>query len=256
MRKKIILVTLILATSLFTQAQLYLGAKVGLNLANVSASFPATAFNKKIGLNGGATVKFNFINTLGVQMDLLYSQMGSNSKKVEKMDDGAGGVVTTTTETTYDLSYLQIPIFANWEIPINSEKVVPYRYSENIVSIHLYGGGYFGYALANNASTSVKNYTVDVDKNATTEVIPKVSGAIKKFNKMDFGLALGTGVSFNLSKVGKLTLDFRYLMGMANFNSGNAIESIPGSKKYPVMKNSAPQIQIGYIHRITKPKRW
>ena len=256
MRNKIILVTLILATSLFTKAQLYLGAKVGLNLANVTATFPATAFNKKIGFNGGATLKYNFVNTFGLQMDLLYSQMGSQSKKVEKMDDGAGGVITTTTETIYDLSYLQVPLFVNWEIPIKSEKIVPYRYSENIVSFHFYGGGFFGYALGNNASTSVKNYTVDADKAATTVVSPKVSGTIKKFNKIDYGIALGTGVSFNLSKIGKLTLDFRYLMGLSNFNSGKAIETIPLAKKYPVMTNKAPQIQIGYIHIITKPKRW
>ncbi|MFM9945858.1 MAG: porin family protein [Bacteroidia bacterium] len=253
MKNKIIIVTLLLAASLLSKAQLHLGAKVGLNFANVSSSFTATSFNKKIAINGGATLKYNFINTFGVQMDLLYSQMGSLSKKVETMPDGLGGTLTTTTEVVYDFSYLQIPVFANIEFPIKSEKLIPYRYSENIVSIHLIGGGYFGYALANNSATSVKQYLVDVDGNPSTTVLPKVSGASKKFNKIDFGLAFGAGISFNLSKVGKLTVDGRYLMGMANVNSKKAY---PDLLKYPEMKNKTVQIQLGYIHRITKPKRW
>lgn len=239
-----------MASSFLTKAQLYLGAKVGLNIANVTASVPATSFSKKIGIDGGATLKYNFVNTVGAQMDILYSQMGSRAKKVEKMDDGAGGVLTTTTETVYDFTYLQIPLFVNIEIPIKSEKLVPYRYSENVVGIHFYGGGYFGYAIGNKASTSVKQYLVDVDGNKTTTVVPKVSGEIKKFNPIDFGLAFGTGVSFNLSKVGKLTVDGRYLLGLASFNSNKAFPTVKE------MKNSAIQIQLGYIHRITKPKRW
>lgn len=253
MRNKIVLVTVLLAVSFISKAQLYLGAKVGLNVANVSASFPATSFSKKMGINGGATLKYNFVNTCGAQMDILYSQMGSISKKEEIFEDVTIGRTTTTTETIYDFSYLQIPIFVNIEVPIKSEKLVPYRYSENVVGIHFYGGGYFGYALANNVSTSVKQYLVDIDGNKTTTVLPKVSGASKKFSPIDYGIAFGTGVSFNLSKVGKLTVDGRYMMGLANFNT-KAFANTAG--KYPVMKNSVIQIQLGYIHRITKPKRW
>jgi len=254
MKNKIILLTVLLATSLLSNAQLYVGAKVGLNLANISASFPKTTFSTKIGINGGATLKYHFQNTMiGTQMDILYSQMGSHSKKVEEVVD-ASGSLKTTTKIDYDFTYLQIPIYVNWEIPIKSEKLIPYRYTENIASVHLYGGGFFGYGIGNNVSTSITQYAVDVDNNATTTVIPKVSGASKKFNAIDFGLALGAGVSFNISKVGKLTVDVRYIKGMGNFNSNKAFNN--GAGKYPVMTNSAPQIQLGYIHRITKPRRW
>ncbi len=256
MKNKLVLIALAISASFVSKAQLYLGAKVGLNLANVSASFPSTSFTKKVGLNGGASLKYRFNDNFGLQMDILYSQMGSTSEKVEKLDDGAGGTTTITTETIYAFDYLQVPLFANIEFPIKSEKLIPYRYSENVVSIHLYGGGYFGYALGNNAETSVSMYNVDVDNNKTTTIVPKTSGAIKKFNGIDFGLALGAGVSFNISKVGKLTVDGRYLMGMGNFNSGKAVPHPIIPKNYPVMKNNAIQIQLGYIHRITKPKRW
>ena len=255
MRNRIILVTVLLATSFLTKAQLYIGAKAGLNFANFSADMGnGTAFNKKIGINGGATVKFNFINTFGLQMDLLYSQMGSKSSHELIMDDGAGGKITTTTKTTYDFSYLQVPLYANIEFPIKSEKLIPYRYTENVVSIHLFGGGYFGYGLGNNTATTIDQFTIDVDNNKTTSPTTKTSGTSKKFNAIDFGVAFGAGVSFNISKVGKLTLDGRYLMGLANFNSNKAYPNSVG--KYPEMKNKAPQVQLGYIHRITKPKRW
>ncbi len=260
MKNKIILVTLILATSFVGKAQLYLGAKMGLNFANIATDFSAiplvkgaSTFNTKIGINGGATLKFNFVKTFGIQMDLLYSQMGSISKDVLIATDSANGTLTTTTEKTYDYSYLQIPIFANIAFPIKSERLIPYRYTETVVTIHLYGGGYFGYALSNNTSGSIKNFTVDADGNKSTVVNPIKSAPNKKFNAIDFGLAFGAGISFNISKAGKLTLDGRYLMGMANFNSGKAYVN---GVKYPIMKNKAPQIQLGYIHQITKSKRW
>ncbi len=255
MRNKFILLTVLLATSLLSNAQLYLGAKVGLNVANVTASFPKTSFSTKMGINGGATLKYKFASSFGLQMDLLYSQMGSQSKKVEVTTDPLIGTTTTTTETVYDLSYFQIPIYANIEIPIKSEKLIPYRVMENVVSIHFFGGGYFGYGLGNNISTSVKTSLIDIDNNNVPQSpIPKVSGAAKKFNGIDYGIAAGAGVSFNLSKVGKLTVDIRYLLGMGNFNSNKAFND--GTGKYPIMTNSAPQIQIGYIHKITKSKRW
>ncbi len=253
MRNKLVIFSLIMATSFLSQAQLYMGAKVGLNFANVSATFVNTEFTQKIGIGGGGTLKFNFSNTFGLQSDLLYSQMGAQSKKVVLVDDPTIGKTTTTTEVLYDLSYIQVPLFVNIEIPIKSEKLIPYRYTENLVGIHLYGGGYFGYGIANNISTSVKDYLVDLDGNKTTTVIPKVSGKNTKFNAIDFGLAFGTGISFNLSKVGKLTVDGRYLLGLGNFNSSRAFVD---GVKYPVMKNSAIQAQLGYIHRISKPKRW
>ena len=49
-------------------------------MANISATFDKTSFSTKIGINGGATVKYNFIKTFGVQADVLYSQMGSPEK--------------------------------------------------------------------------------------------------------------------------------------------------------------------------------
>lgn len=255
MKNRISLLLVLLTVSIAANAQLYLGAKVGLNLANIKSSFANTTFNKSIGINGGATVKFNFTSTLGAQMDLLYSQMGSKAKMVTTADDGLGNITTTTTEDIYTFSYLQVPIFANFEIPIRSENLVPYRLTESVVSIHLQGGGYFGYALSNNRSTQTKTSTLDNLGNTTIDVLPKVSGANKKFNGIDFGLALGAGVSFKLSQVGRLTIDGRLLMGLSNFNSDKAYARTV-SLTYPVMKNMVTQVQLGYIHRITKPKRW
>ncbi|NUM32340.1 MAG: PorT family protein [Bacteroidetes bacterium] len=250
MKRKLSLLIVITVITYTAQAQFYLGAKLGLNFANFSASVPNYNYSTKIGLNGGAALKYKFNKNWGVQMDLLYSQMGSIGKSVTASDDGAGNVTTITTKPTYTFSYLQVPVYANLEIPIKSEELIPYRYRDNIVSIHLFAGGYFGYGLSNNTSTLTTTSVKDENNNVTT-TSSKVSGSNSKFNAIDYGLGFGAGVSFKLSTLGKLTIDGRYLLGMGNFNSNKAYTATS-----IVMKNTAPQIQLGYIHRISKLKRW
>ena len=247
----------LLMVSVLAKAQFYMGAKVGLNMANITASYPNMAFNKKFGINGGATVKYNFQNYLGVQADVLFSQMGSKSKEVTLSDDGAGGTITTVDEALYDLPYIQIPVFVNFEIPIRTENLVPYRLTETVVSVHLCAGGYFGYGLPPSVTYSSKSTTVDVDGNTTIDVAPKtnyVEDPFFAYNPIDFGIVAGAGVSFKLSSKGRFTVDARYMMGMSNMNATGAFLSdfIP----FTTMKNKAPQIQLGYIHRISKLKRW
>ena len=249
MKTRIFFLMTLLASSLLSNAQLYLGAKVGLNFANLNASIANTAFNKKIGINGGATIKYNFTNTLGAQMDLAFSQMGSIAKEVTVVDDGAGTITTTTKETTYDYSYLQIPVYVNFEIPIKTENLVPYRLTESMASFHLQGGFFFGYGLGNNATTTEKASAVDDLGNTTITVAPKVSGADITFNPIDVGLAIGAGFSFKLSDRGRLTVDGRYIMGFMPVNTSLLSPLFSAS-------NRAPQIQLGYIHRISRLKRW
>ncbi|MCC6722220.1 MAG: PorT family protein [Bacteroidia bacterium] len=251
MKRKISVFVIASLLNVGTQAQFYLGAKLGLNFANFSASVPNYNYTNKIGLNGGATMKYKFNKIIGVQMDLLYSQMGSNGKSVTvTKDDIANTTITTTIKPTYAFTYLQLPLFANFEIPIKSEEVIPYRYSENIVTIHLNAGGYFGYGLSNNTSTLTTSLTVDENNNSTS-TSSKTSGSNNKFNAIDYGLGFGAGIAFRLSDKGKLTIDGRYLLGLANFNSSKAYTATN-----TVMKNTAPQIQIGFIQRISKLKRW
>lgn len=251
MKRKISLLVLVSMIALSTQAQFYLGAKLGLNFANFSASVPNYNYSTKIGLNGGAAMKYKFNKNWGVQMDLLYSQMGSNGKSVTiSKDETTNSTTTITTKPAYTFSYLQVPLYANIEIPIKSEEIIPYRYSDNIVFIHLFAGGYFGYALSNNTSTLTTTLVVDENNNATS-TSSKVSGANSKFNAIDYGLGFGAGIAFKLSDKGRLTVDGRYLLGMSDFNSNKAYTA-----GKVAMKNTAPQIQIGYIQRISKLKRW
>lgn len=249
MKSKIIGFTAVMFISLASQAQFYLGAKAGLNFANINASIANTTFNKKIGVNGGASLRYNFTNTLGAQMDYLFSQMGANAKEVVVTDDGSGTVTTTTTETKYDYSYLHIPVYVNYEIPIKSESLVPYHLTESMVSVHLQGGFFFGYGLGNNSVTSEKETIVDDLGNTTINVLPQISGADITFNPIDFGLSVGVGFSFKLSERGRLTVDGRYVMGMMPVNT------LALSPLFTAT-NRAPQVQLGYIHRISRLKRW
>jgi len=247
MKNKIAIIIVFLTLSNLSNAQFYLGAKVGLNFANVSGNVAYTTFNSKIGINGGATAKYNFMNHLGAQMDILYSQMGTKGSLVTIVDDGAGTTIKTEQETIYNDSYVQVPLFINWELPIKQDKLIPYRVSGSIASVHLFGGGFFGYGIGNTESTTGKITTTSGGA-TTTESLAKTSGSNKYFSAIDFGIMFGAGFSFKLSDKGKLTIDGRYLMGLASTSSN--------VKFYPDLKNMAPQVQLGYIHRISKLKRW
>ncbi|MCB9252022.1 MAG: PorT family protein [Flavobacteriales bacterium] len=248
MKRKLVVFTVFLLATLMTNAQLYLGAKVGLNFANLSTSVANTAYNKKIGINGGGTLKFNFNNTFGAQMDVLFSQMGSNAKSVNVVDNGDGTTSTTTTEELHDYTYVQIPVFANLEIPIKSENLIPYRITHSAVSIHFMGGFYFGYNIGNSVETSQKTATTDGLGNTSITVAPKTTLAGDLFfNPIDLGIAAAAGVSFRLSPKGRLTVDGRYLMGIFR-NSTNLFA--------PDAFNRAVQVQLGYIHRISRLRRW
>jgi hypothetical protein len=182
-------------------------------------------------------------------MDLAFSQMGSIAKEVTVVDDGAGTITTTTRETTYDYSYLQIPVYVNYEIPIKTENLIPYRLTESVASFHLQGGFFFGYGLGNNAETTEKASAADDLGNTTVTIAPKVSGADLTFNPIDFGLSVGVGFSFKLSDRGRLTVDGRYVMGMLPVNT-NLLSPLFDAT------NRAPQVQLGYIHRISRLRRW
>ncbi|MBI1306579.1 MAG: outer membrane beta-barrel protein [Bacteroidetes bacterium] len=219
-------------------AQFYLGARTGINMAKMNTNVAGAIDNSIIGILGGATTRYQFTNHFSACGDALFSQFGNNQKYTI---DIPGASQTTETKTT--VNYLQIPLYINYEIPFKPKDLVPYRVHESFVSGHLYGGGYFGYALGANQSVTTTTIT-----DAETVVSPTVSGAVdkKNFNAMDFGIMAGVGLSFRLDqdKRQRLFLDFRYMMGMADFDA-----SKEGSAT-----NSAMAISIAYSYKMTARK--
>ena len=79
----------------FSQAEVGLGLKAGLNLANVNATSPLTTFDSRTGYHAGAFLKVK-LTKLAIQPEVLFSQQGT--------------VKTTTASVEQTLSYVNIPI--------------------------------------------------------------------------------------------------------------------------------------------------
>ncbi len=98
MKKSIITVSIlmIIGSMAFSQAQVAIGLKGGLNFANIDASSPGAAFNSRTGYHGGAFVLVK-LGKIGIQPELIFSKQGSNIK-----------INGTNFDSNYD--YFNIPI--------------------------------------------------------------------------------------------------------------------------------------------------
>lgn len=236
--KKIIVLAICLFT--FNQAfsQFFVGPRAGINLANMSSDNAAYDNSSIIGIVGGATAKWQFSNFLSLRMDALYSQRGTSSA----FTVASGG---TTVETTSKIvgSYLAIPLMADYEIPLKKERLVPYRIEPGTVALHLYAGGFFGYALSATSDISTKT----TSGGSITET-PAVSTTLDaaNYNAIDFGAVLGAGISFDLTTRSKLYLDARYNLGLSDFNNYSAAPT--GTPKFT---NRPIEVTLAYEFSLT-----
>jgi hypothetical protein len=96
--KKILLVGVLVlgGLSAFSQAQVAIGIKGGLNFANIDASSINAAYNSRTGYHAGAFVLVK-LGKIGIQPELIYSKQGSSVS-----------INSTTIESNYD--YFNIPV--------------------------------------------------------------------------------------------------------------------------------------------------
>ena len=216
-------------------AQFYLGPRAGLNMSNMSWNTAGVDNLSIMGFHGGATTKYQFMKKLSVQMDGMVSTMGNKQKLIQTSDAG-----TTTTETTTNSMYVHVPVYINFEKPIMPDNLVPYRVKKSSASFHLYGGGFFGYALSATQGTQVSEDGVVTS--------PAVQGDIESanYNAIDFGILAGLGMSFKMDEddMKRLGLDARYLMGFSNFDKRAGYTAT----------NSAIQVSVFFTQKLTKRK--
>lgn len=216
-------------------AQFYMGPRAGLNLANMSTDAAGTENSMKIGIHGGLTTKWKFAKSLAVTADALFSQQGTNSVLSIAGPDGA---IVNETKTATTFNYVSVPVMLNLEVPIGSSKLVPYRMGGSFASWNLYGGGFFGYALSASQTMTITDYSV------TPANVLSSTGKIEsgKYGAIDFGVALGTGFTFEMDPRNFLSVDARYLMGFADVEPAATVKNT----------NSVIGISLAYTYRLTK----
>lgn len=99
MKRSLLLFAFTLAIATISQAQVRIGLKGGVNLANLNADGFDTKM--KIGFNAGAIAKFSVTSAFSIQPELLYSSQGTS---IEELD------------AKLELNYINIPVMFQYNV--------------------------------------------------------------------------------------------------------------------------------------------
>jgi hypothetical protein len=247
MKAKSLLFTLLMSIGTIVNAQFYIGPRVGLNMANQATNSAGAVNTMKIGLSGGLTTKVKFSKYLSVNLDALFSQMGTNTEvTIDFPGTNEGEQIKQVNDYVNTWNYVHVPILLQSDWPIQSSKRLPYRQGKSIASFHLLGGGFFGYALGvSNSYTLTSQFKQPTDPNSPKilDIVLKGSGKVdsKGYNAIDFGIVAGIGFTFEMDPRNFVGFDARYLMGLANVATTKGITTT----------NSAIQVSLAYTYRLT-----
>ncbi|NOS91470.1 MAG: PorT family protein [Cyclobacteriaceae bacterium] len=172
MKKGVITVLFVLVgLSAFSQAQVAIGIKGGLNFANIDASSLNAAYNSRTGYHAGAFVLVK-LGKIGIQPELIYSKQGS-TVRINSVD----------IESNYD--YFNIPIVLKLY---------------TVAGINIQLGPQFGFASGNIPYTSVtgQGQTVTLyDKLKGSDI----SAALGLGWDAPFGLTFDARYNLGLTKI-------------------------------------------------------
>jgi len=250
-------------TVVYSDSRIQAGIRGGLNLTSMSGGLWGfseliteqladdpdidwTGGYKKSGLSGfvfGGFINYKINESFSVQPELLYVKKGVKSHGTANIIFDESFAVTYTLTEKLNLTYLEIPILAKFNIPMEG-KVRP----------SVYAGPALGFKLSG-------AYEFDAVLTDGSDVL-RISGKpdISNMKSTDFGIVLGGDVGLSLGQA-TLVLDIRYTIGMSGqFGETNFddippwdIDETPG--KYPVinriaetvpdMKNRAVSITAG-----------
>ncbi|MBL7951231.1 MAG: PorT family protein [Flavobacteriales bacterium] len=168
------------------------GVKGGLNLSTLYNA-KATDQNSVLGLNAGFFGRTRTEESIGLQVELLYSAKGNRTHY-----EGVFGLVDQTVDL--NLNYLSIPA------------LLCFRFAEQTVEIQ--AGGYAAYLMNANANT-------EGDLGSGSEELDR-----DNFNTLDAGLV--GGIAFN---AGAVQVGARYEYGLVTLANSDNAELLLGDAK-------------------------
>lgn len=216
MKKSIMILAAILAVSIATPAlaQTGIGLRLGASLPNVSFtdedgnSIDEFDSKSNTGFVFGAVLELGVSENFSIQPELLFSQHGFKFE-----DEFFGEVISVKTR----FNYLQLPVLAKA------------KFGSDAFGFNIVAGPHLGFGIG--------------DISTEAEVLGEkekesVSWDEAEFNKFDFGVTGGVGISFAAGP-GRLGLDARYQLGL-----GNLIGEPEESEK---ASNRNMQVSLSYI---------
>lgn len=185
MKKYFTLIFILLVFTSFTSAQMQLGLKAGLNIANVSGDDADQLFDQspdsRTGFNGGLFFIYQFNNLFAIQPEAYYTMKGATSDLM--------GV-----NFTLKLDYIEIPLLFKVIIPAEGSGIKP--------SI------FVGPSLGVNTGAKIKgeyqgqSAELDIDSIVTST---------------DFSLVFGAGIGYMIGN-NELGVDIRYNLGLTTWD--------------------------------------
>jgi hypothetical protein len=197
---KVAVIVWILSVTVFSDPSLYVGG--GLNISSTTAtdSLSATKSPRK-----GFNVTFGFEQSLTKYISLIsgfsVETRGEKTKSTTDIGDATGSIISVI-ESDINLLYLQIPVFAQCNLPLGPGK------------INLFAGPEMGILLVGKLQ-SVDNTTIP----STGIALPAVYDTLdlaKKMKLADGGISFGIGYEIT---VGKSAFFLRpsYYLGLTDY---------------------------------------
>ena len=188
------------------------GIKGGLNFSQLYIDQPNVEDEKiKLGLHFGIFGKIPITNFLGIQPEVLYTNVGS------KTSYGGTDLATTVGiepgEVRFNLNYIQVPI----ALAINAGP------------LNFHGGPYFAYLVSANVK-DLKTSTLNPNPTLITDL------NVENFNRFDYGLMGGLAVD-----VKGLTVGARYNYGLREVGKNGLAGTLTDNSK-----NSVVQVYVGF----------
>ena len=162
------------------------GIRAGANFA--TQTFEEEGFDvepdSKVGLYIGAIAKFDLGSNLGLRVELNFNQHGYQTEG------------DFTGDTKVNVNYLDIPILVQYDIP-----------TEGKIGAYLNAGPQLGYALNGTFDDGDEKQDIDFEDD--------------EYARLDYGLAFGGGIGFDVAGGKMLFLELRYYLGLANLYDGD-----------------------------------
>jgi hypothetical protein len=183
MKKLFTIFFIIAAFTSLSLAQMQIGPKAGLNLANLSGD-DIEDTDSKTGFAGGVFFMYKFSDMFAIQPEAYYSMKGATDKF-----DYEGG----TIDVTYSFDYIEVPLLLKLLIPIENSSINP----------AIFAGPFVGFNTTAKAKAEADGQSEEQD--------------VEDFKSTEFGLAFGGGLGFPVG-TNELGFDVRYILGLSTLD--------------------------------------
>ncbi len=167
-------------------AQMQIGPKAGLNIANIvgdDANFFGLDLDSRTGFTGGIFFMYQFSDLFAIQPEVYYTMKGATSN--------IGGI-----DITFSIDYIEVPVLLKVIIPVEGSNIRPSIFA--------------GPSLGFNSTAKLK---IEADGESAEEDLEDIKST-------EFGLVFGGGLGFIIGK-NELGFDIRYILGLTTLDDSD-----------------------------------